>query len=49
MLSELGCLSMKLKCAFNSIINPEVEWNEILTAYLIPDIQYYAWAQIMST
>ncbi len=41
MLSELDCLSMKLKCIFNFIISPEVHWHKMLTAYLIPDVQYY--------
>ncbi len=33
--------SVKLKCVFNSIISPEVCWCEILTLYLIADVQYF--------
>ncbi len=39
LLSELDCLSVKLKCVFNSIISPEVYWHESITVYLIPDVQ----------
>ncbi len=40
MLSELDCLRVKLKCIFNSIISFEVHWHEVVTKYLILDVQY---------